>query len=360
MMTTMSTTALYSTDTPAQSVIPVAASNTECRAKPTTTTTTTTTDPHRAGNDNRRHDNDESIPMEGGGDDVLLSCHCTSVQTILRLIQSLDSVATAGGSRGYHPPNDKAKTATATTRQRKALQPVTVFCSPTGLTFHVTSPSKQLQASVEVPASVFTEYHVGSGMGPDHLHRRLHKNHNDHHDEPDEEDRNETTQWHANGSFCINLTTLLDCLQLLGASTKNDKSHTTTTTTTQLALSYNETREFCQVELLHDDILCTTIIPGLQPVDVGTDGYDYGDTAATDHDNAMGDSLAFAFRSARVVARIIVQSTLLQSIGQELASVTGATVATVSLDSKQLQIVTVGHWGRDVPGFPLRAVMSFL
>ena len=182
--------------------------------------------------------------------------------------------------------------------QRRApsssLQPITVFVSPGSLTFHATGKAKQMQASIEMQAGLFSEYQVlDSG----------------------------NENWEAGGEFCVNLTTLLECLHALG--TQNLEK-------TKVNLSYNLSTAIFKVELLEESgVLSTAAIGGLE----------------TPEDDQIGNSLALAFRSSPVAARIIVKSDSLRDLMRELEIVAGATVATLLLGDDGLEMTAVGHWG---------------
>ena len=110
-------------------------------------------------------------------DEFLLHCRCESARFLATLLASLDA--------------------------SQALQPVTVFCSPTSLTFHVHGKAKNLQSSVDIPADVFMDYQVKE-----------------------------------NGEFSVNLTTVLECLALLNPTSKkgNDAPQQPADTTYQLRM----------------------------------------------------------------------------------------------------------------------------
>lgn len=207
-------------------------------------------------------------------------CRCESARAVVTLLQSLESI----------------------TKSRKAVQPVTVFCSPSNLTFHVQGTTKQLQASIDMQSTMFSEYRVLADRRDD-----------------------ETEDWQAGGEFSVNLTSVLECLQLLG----NNPG-------IQLAFSYNLTHEVLKIELLQDTVLCTAAIPGMD--------------LPADHTNP---SLVKAFGDSPVTARIILMSNTLQHITAELQLVTGATVATVSLTEKDGWVVAVvGHLGECLVSIP--------
>jgi hypothetical protein len=87
-------------------------------------------------------------------------------------------------------------------------------------------------------------------------------------------------EWQAGGEFCVNLTTVLDCLHILGTQGL-DK--------TTLCFTYNLTKEIFKIELLEESgVLSTAAIPGMLPPE-----------------DDLGNSLALAFRSSPIAARIL-------------------------------------------------------
>lgn len=222
----------------------------------------------------------ETVTPNHKEDEWLMMCRCESARSVITLLQSLESI----------------------TKTRKAVQPVTVFCSPSNLTFHVQGTTKQLQASIDMQSSMFSEYRVRTDQRDD-----------------------ETEDWQAGGEFSVNLTSVLECLQLLGGNPG-----------IQLALSYNLTHEVLKIELLHETVLCTAAIPGMD--------------SPGDHTNP---SLVKAFSDSPVTARIIFMSNTLQHITTELQLVPGATIATVSLTEKEGWVVAVvGHLGECLVSIP--------
>jgi Repair protein Rad1/Rec1/Rad17 len=99
---------------------------------------------------------------------------------------------------------------------------------------------------------------------------------------------------------------------------------------TKLCFSYNITKEIFKMELLEESgVLSTAAIPGMLPPD----------------DDLGSDSLALAFRSSPIAARIIVKSETLQELVSELELVAGGTTATVGLGMEGLEMNVVGHLG---------------
>jgi Repair protein Rad1/Rec1/Rad17 len=238
-------------------------------------------------------------------DEWLMACRCENGKTLVTLLSCLQHVS--------FNPSDYHNTSTFSTgtsgtsaaqskKKRKKIQPVTVFCTPSGFTFHVCGPAKQSEASIELQKNMFSQYQV-------------------HQQSPDQED------WQAGGEFCVNLTTFMDALQWLGPLDGR----------TSVGLSYNLQSEIFKVELLHDSgvgssgsVLCTTAIPGLMAPE----------------DDPDGNSLSNAFRAAPVAARMMVRSGILRELLPEWSSVVGASCACIAVSAKRgLEIAVSGHFG---------------
>jgi hypothetical protein len=250
-------------------------------------------------------------------DEWLLSCRCESARAVTNLLTCLESVAVvSSGGTAETGASQRADSCTQSqprrslSRKKTAMQPVTVFCSPTCLTFHVYGKAKQTQASVDIPSTLFSEYRVTSQQQQ----------------QQSGDADTKADDWQAGGEFCVNLATVLECLQVLGSS---NGAAGAVAEKTQLAISYNLTQEIFKLELLNESVLCCIAIPGMQlPED------------------DLGNSLALAFRSSPMVARLIVQSDSLLQVLSELDFVTGAVVGTVSLGVEGLSLAAVGHWGQ--------------
>jgi Repair protein Rad1/Rec1/Rad17 len=238
-------------------------------------------------------------------DEWLMACRCENGKTLVTLLSCLQHVAF--NPSDYHNTSiistGTSGTSTAfSKKKRKKIQPVVVFCTPSGFTFHVCGPAKQSEASIELQKNMFSQYQV-------------------HQQSPDQED------WQAGGEFCVNLTTFMDALQWLGPLDGR----------TSVGLSYNLHSEIFKVELLHDSgagssgtVLCTTAIPGLM----------------TPEDDPDGNSLSNAFRAAPVAARMMVRSGILRELLPEWSSVVGASCAAIAVSAKRgLEIAVLGHFG---------------
>ena len=238
-------------------------------------------------------------------DEWLFSCRCESAKVISTLLSCLKLI-TAAAATTTTTATHREELTSRTRRKSALIHPVTVFCSPSSITFQVYGTARQSQASVEINSTLFSDYRLLSKPPPSNG------------DGQDDD-------WQAGGEFCVNLTTVLECLHVLGLQNLER---------TKLCLSYNLTEEIFKMELLEEGILSTAAIPGMMPPD----------------DN--GNSLALAFRSTPTVARIILKSEYLREAMQELDLVHGATCCTVSLGPRGLQLAAVGHVGECLISMP--------
>jgi hypothetical protein len=88
-----------------------------------------------------------------------------------------------GGGAGALDSSMLTQSTTSNRRQQKAgIQPVTVFCYRNSLTFHVMGKSKQIQASVNLQAGMFSEYNL------------LH-----HQQQQEQQHEEKTDDWHSEG-----------------------------------------------------------------------------------------------------------------------------------------------------------------
>lgn len=126
-------------------------------------------------------------------DEWLLVCRCEkakAVYTLLSCLRNVGAFAVAGNNSGTGAGGISSSTldssmltqsTTSNRRQQKAgIQPVAVFCYSNNLTFHVMGKSKQIQASVNLPASMFSEYNL--------LHHQQQESNNE-----------KTDDWHSEG-----------------------------------------------------------------------------------------------------------------------------------------------------------------
>lgn len=229
------------------------------------------------------------------------SCRCESakaVSTLLKCLRNGNSISDHSASESSHR---RSRAAT--------IQPVTVYCSAESVTFQVYGMARQSQASVDLQAGLFSQYRViqsSSSTNADIASKDEHQ------------DDSSSIKWQARQEFCVNLSTVLDCLHVLGTQNLDR---------TILSLSFNKADNIFQMELLEDGVLSTAEIP----------------TMLLPEENTA--SLAYAFRSSPIVARIILKSEWLKEALQELELVTGVTCCTVALGPDGLTLAAVGNLG---------------
>jgi Repair protein Rad1/Rec1/Rad17 len=233
----------------------------------------------------QQHDDEED------DDAYLVSCRCESVKALYTLLLCLKNQHSSSDniSNGNNKNNNRKQ-------GKKLLQPVTVFCTPTNLTFHVYR--NQMQSSVDLQSTFFADYDCSGSS---------------------DSTNNSTSVNGSGGEFCINLTTVLDCLLILGTNQLER---------TKCSFNYNTTTEIFKLELLaeHRAVLCTAAIPGMLPPEL--------------------PSLTHAFQSTGMTARLIVRSDSLLDVLAELECVPGATQVRVGLSqSAGLVMETTGHFG---------------
>jgi Repair protein Rad1/Rec1/Rad17 len=263
-----------------------------------------------------------SQAKENDEEDWLFSCRCESAKLVSTLLSCLNSSSSTSNM----------------------IQPVTVFVSPTSITFHAYgSSTRQSQASVDLQSGLFSHYEVytrncarnvaasGSLINDDDI---------------ESKDPIQTAIESKDfcGEFCINLSTVLECLHSLGTQTL-DK--------TKLSLSYNLRTEIFKLELLEETgVLSTAAIPGMLTPSLMNDA---------SGNSAFSDSLALAFRSSHIVARILILSEGLREILPELEGVLGATICTIQFNANTLEFLTVGTMGDCVVTIPTNSpcVLSF-
>lgn len=229
-------------------------------------------------------------------DSLLFSCRCESTRSVATLLSCLRRVAVSSSNKFNRTSKNQPMIAT-------------VFVSSTALTFHVYGTGRQSQASVDMQASLFSDYHVRE--------RRI-SIVEEGHDEA-------SVQVVQGGEFAINLSTVIECLQLLGSSPS-------VLDRIKLCMSYDINTCIFQMELLEEvsagggSVFLTSAIPGMSVPD--------------DEDDR---GLAVAFRSSPIVARCILESHILQDAIHELFDVPGAVVATLGMSSQGLEIISVGN-----------------
>jgi hypothetical protein len=270
------------------------------------TTTMTSAATTVASNQSNHPQHAQQIPNAGPpteNDDFVVACRCESPRAVVTLLQCLKDVA-GGGEK----EQSSSRSTQPRRRQRSMIQPVTVYATPQGMTFHVYGSSKQSQASIDMPASLFSEYKCNEG------------------------------------EFCVNLTTLLECFTVLMSADHSthhnhnnhhphhnnhprhhNNHHHHHCKNSTLFLTYHLSTELLRVELDHQGFLCTAAIPGMVPPE-------------------EEGGMTSAFSTSPVVARILLSSQLIRDVLPELEWVAGTTTATVRISQQSgLELATIGH-----------------
>jgi hypothetical protein len=196
------------------------------------------------------------------------------------------------------------------------IQFATVFCSEKGLTFQVYGVGRQSRATVEINAGLFSEYYVAE--------QRVLM------DDGEEEIV-------RGGEFGINLTTVLECLCVLGTNSLDR---------IKLCLSYDTSDAIFKIELLEESSSSLSSINGGVTIsNIAIPGMSLADEDDVLENDEFGheSGLDYAFRSHPIVARARIQSNFLRDSISELTDVAGAVSATVSISKIGLELATFGH-----------------
>jgi len=269
--------------------------------------------------------NIENDDDENDDDGILFSCRCESARVVGMLLACLQHVSPSSNfliNTGITHNIDRSQRRGT----KDKAQYATVIVSENAVTFYVYGFGKQSQAMVDLHAGLFSEFYVAETLVP-----------------ADEITRNPSPTSHGDmrpiygGDFGINLTTILDCLNVLG---------TTALDRTKICFSYDRQMAIFKIELLEENlsgngsklsgsILSTCAIPGMCAPEEEDDhdiNFTQGRTALT-----------VAYRSSPVVARAVLKSGFLRVIMNELNDIPGAVAANIAISSNGFEISTVGH-----------------
>lgn len=246
---------------------------------------------------------------------VIFSCRCDSAKAVTTLLSCLRNVSLSNnagsGPSLYSMQEANASLLTSTTDRRltqgttsggasrgSKIQYATVFCSDKSLTFQVYGVGRQSRATAEMNAGMFSEYYVSE--------QRI----------VSEDGEEEIVR---GGEFGINLTTVLECLCVLG---------TMSLERIKLCLSYDSSDAIFKIELLEESnlsigslnggvILSNIAIPAMSLADDDDDIFENDEFG---HESGLD----YAFRSHPIVARARVRSDFLRDSISELTDVAGA------------------------------------
>ena len=96
-------------------------------------------------------------------DEWLVFSRCEKAKSVYTLLSCLRNV---GSNKGHvYESRDlsmtqKSRRGASSSSASRSIQPVTVFCYPNSMTFHVIGKSKQIQASVNMQAGLFSQYNI--------------------------------------------------------------------------------------------------------------------------------------------------------------------------------------------------------
>jgi len=350
-------------------------SPTTTRRRPTTNDQTTTQEATTI--DEEAHETNGSEPTtdeedEGG---ILFSCRCESARPVITLLSCLRNVSvsnsssggygasTIGGGVGRVPTSSDVTTSADGRRGRGGgkVQYAAVIVSDTSVVFQVHGVGRQSRATVEMQAGLFSEFYVSEQSVP-----ILADEENDglQHEPPmndtnaiprtstatisRQQQQQQQQQPEAKseiikgGEFGINLTTVLECLGVLGSSSLDRAT---------LCLSYDTQFAIFKIELLEDVYVnATNGVPLEGPNGVGVvisncaiPGMSVAEETDAHDDDDEGQGLDYAFRLHPVIARARIKSEFLKDAINELADVAGAIAATVTLSRRGLELATFGH-----------------
>jgi hypothetical protein len=269
----------------------------------------------------RESDDDEN-------DDILFSCRCESARVINMLLACLQHVSPSSSFTHGQSNAGMTQNVDRPRRGQDKAQYATVIVSENAVSFYVYGFGKQSQAMVDLHAGLFTEFYVSEIQVP-----------------ADEICANPSPSSPGDmrtiygGDFGINLTTVLNCLNVLG---------TTALDRTKICFTYDRRMAIFKIELLEEglngngsnnmggSILSTCAIPGMcAPEEEGDDA----DGTLTQGRTA----LTVAYRSSPIVARAVLKSDFLGVVMNELNDVPGAVSATLSLSPTGIELSTIGH-----------------
>mmetsp|Transcript_18571 Transcript_18571/g.26130 ORF Transcript_18571/g.26130 Transcript_18571/m.26130 type:complete len:661 (+) Transcript_18571:3-1985(+) len=281
--------------------------------------------------DENEEDECLSHQSDSSQNDILFSCRCESARAFTTLLSCLRQVSSGnhnvnnsfssntgnainGGNQSFGIGAISAGSARQKGGSNRKAQFATIHASSHALTFQVVGMEKQSLASVDMQAGLFSDYYVTKQTVP-----------LDHDDCSDQENTANMQQKQVivGGEVGINLTSVLECLQILGAQSLDR---------TKLCLSYHSQSCVLKIELLEETggsggILCTSALPGM----------------AVPDDNNATSNIAMAFRSNPIVARAIIKSFFLRDAINELGDVAGAITSTISISPSGIDISATGH-----------------
>jgi hypothetical protein len=184
---------------------------------------------------------------EEGAEVVIFSARTGSARFFFTLLHSLTSSTSSSRFSGSGSKGDVGGGG-GTTQSGHHSEPfgtpsfksANVFVSNEGLFFQVRGSAKLSEAQVTIAPSLFDEFYV-----------KENDNENDDGDNDDDDD--------SSREFCVNLSTVLECLQVLSSGSVLDK--------TELVMSYSAETAIFKLELQERGALCVCEITANVPAD---------------------------------------------------------------------------------------------
>jgi len=285
----------------------------------------------------------EADETDSNSDGLLFSCRCESSRPVITLLSCLRNVALpnsgvhTNGSTGCGPSSSQKNSSTPFTstdnRGRSKVQYATVLVSEKSLVFQVHGIGRQSRATVDMQSGLFSEFYV-SEQSVSILEDEDGRNENGN-ETLDDSSKKTNREVIKGGEFGINLTTVLECLGVLGPSSLDR---------TALCLSYDNNSAIFKIELLEEVSAVTAGGGGVVISNCAIPGMSVAEELdVEDLESDSGQGLDYAFRLHPVIARARTKSEFLRDAINELADVSGAISAIVTITRRGLELSTFGH-----------------
>jgi len=288
---------------------------------------------------------------------LLFTCQCPDASKIATLLSCLRTHTETSGS-GPHSHGTQSTRAANSSKSQIA----TVFVTPKGLTFHVYGLANQSQCSVDLSSDsqIFSTYECGSERVTTEMQTK------------NDDTNADGTEWIHGGMFRINLTTVLNCLNLFSNLDQHGSSSnfsfstgggdgpqyaTDSSKRVLLGMSYDKIDAIFTVELEQGNDAKTSLAGSVLGGGGGVGGALLSTSAirGTHHDDTHDtdggglDNLAISFRSSPLVFRAILSSSYLSQAVTELrqhCKENGASVVTLGVSpTRGLELGSVGNFG---------------
>ena len=114
---------------------------------------------HTTHNDEGSRSSRRQGQQEDEQDEWLIFCRCEKAKSVYTLLSCLRNIGVWVNNNEKNREGSSILTQSRSAA-KNSIQPVTVFCYPKNMTFHVIGKSKQIQASVSMQAGLFSQYKV--------------------------------------------------------------------------------------------------------------------------------------------------------------------------------------------------------